>query len=140
MVAEVLFPNTIPPFFPGGSIVITPPSSREEFEHRWAGLRAHNRWLVDFCSRGAGRRAGVAQIMLNDVDEAVREIGWIKESGLLGGVMVPGVPPGSNIPPLYDPVYFPIWAACADLDVPMHHHGGSAAPDAAMPLPREPCS
>ena len=75
VVAEVLFPNTIPPFFPSGNLVAPQPSP-EEYERRWAGLKAHNRWMVDFCNEAPGRRAGIAQIMLNDVDDAVDEIRW----------------------------------------------------------------
>ena len=69
IVAEVIFPNTIPPFFPGGALVTQiPPADAHDLELRWAGLQAHNRWLADFCARTPGRRAGVAQILLHDVD------------------------------------------------------------------------
>lgn len=128
IVAEVIFPNTVPPFFPRVSLVAAPPSA-EDFELRWAGLQAHNRWLVDFCAMAPGRRAGVAQILLNDVDAAVAEIEWVKESGLMGGVLLPGVPPDSGLPPLIATEYEPIWNACAELDVPLNHHAGSAGPD-----------
>jgi len=128
IVAEVLFPNTLPPFFPSGSLVAVPPTA-EEYELRWAGLQAHNRWLADFCAETPGRRAGMAQIFLNDVDKAVAEIGWAKEAGLFGGVLLPGVPPDADIPPLYAADYEPIWAACEELDMPINNHSGSAAPD-----------
>lgn len=36
IVAEVVFPNTIPPFFPSASLM-APAPSREEYELRWAG-------------------------------------------------------------------------------------------------------
>ena len=69
IVAEVIFPNTIPPFFPGGALGhADPPADAHDLELRWAGLQAHNRWLADFCARTPGRRAGVAQILLHDVD------------------------------------------------------------------------
>jgi predicted TIM-barrel fold metal-dependent hydrolase len=128
IVAEILFPNTVPPFFPTASLIAMPPSA-EEYELRWAGLQAHNRWLVDFCSRAPGRRAGVAQILLNEVEDAVREIKWVKESGLLGGILLPGVPPGSTVEPYHDPEYEPIWATCADYGVPINSHGGTAGPE-----------
>src|SRR5438132_4388193 len=48
IVAEVVFPNTVPPFFPTGA-VIAPAPSAEDYELRMAGIRAHNRWLADFC-------------------------------------------------------------------------------------------
>src|SRR5262249_44891979 len=66
IVAEVIFPNTVPPFYPQTQFFVPPPPShRTEYERRWAGLKAHNRWLADFCAALPGRRAGVAQIMLN---------------------------------------------------------------------------
>ncbi|MFI6770152.1 amidohydrolase family protein [Streptomyces sp. NPDC050355] len=135
IVAEVVFPNTIPPFFPSASLM-APAPTRAEFEQRWAGLRAHNRWLADFCADAPGRRAGVAQILLNDVDEAVREVRRTKEAGLTGGVLLPGTPPGSGLPELHSEVYDPLWAVCAELEVPVNHHGGSASP----PLGDEPAA
>ncbi|MFC8258699.1 amidohydrolase family protein [Streptomyces sp. NPDC057291] len=135
IVAEVVFPNTIPPFFPSASLMAPAPSV-EEYEQRWAGLRAHNRWLADFCADVPGRRAGVAQILLNDPAEAVREVRRTKEAGLTGGILLPGTPPGSGIPELYSQVYDPLWAVCEELDVPVNHHGGSASP----PLGDEPAA
>lgn len=129
IVAEVLFPNTIPPFYPKPSLVVQPPSpDAGDLEKRWAGLRAHNRWLVDFCERAPGRRAGIAQILLHDVDRAVAEVRWANEAGLSGGVLLPGAPPGSQLAPLYDPVYTPLWAVCEELGMPLNHHSGSAVP------------
>ncbi|MER7760057.1 amidohydrolase family protein [Streptomyces sp. NPDC097619] len=127
IVAEVVFPNTIPPFFPSAALM-APTPDRAEYERRWAGLRAHNRWLADFCAEAPGRRAGVAQILLNDVDEAVREIRRSVDAGLTGGILLPGTPPGCGLPELYSQVYDPIWAVCEELGVPVNHHGGSASP------------
>lgn len=53
IVAEVVFPNTIPPFFPSAALMAPAPTA-QEFERRWAGLRAHNRWLADFCAAAPG--------------------------------------------------------------------------------------
>lgn len=135
IVAEVVFPNTIPPFFPSAMLTAPAPTG-EEFTLRWAGLRAHNRWLADFCALAPGRRAGVAQILLGDVDEAVREVRWAKEAGLHGGVLLPGTPPGSGLPELHSPVYDPLWAVCAELEMPVNHHAGSASP----PIGEEPAA
>jgi predicted TIM-barrel fold metal-dependent hydrolase len=122
VVAEVVFPNTVPPFFPTGVISVGPPQTREEYEHRWAGLRAHNRWLKDFCDVLPGRRAGVAQLLLNNVEDAVKEVEWIKEAGLKGGVLLPGDHTTGQTVALYYPKYDPIWEVCAELDVPVHRH------------------
>lgn len=127
--AEVIFPNTIPPFYPEPSLKAQAPGASEgDLELRWAGLRAHNRWLVDFCAAAPGRRAGIAQIMLHDVDAAVAEIHWSAEAGLRGGILLPGAPPGSGLAPLYSTDYDPIWRACADAGLPINHHSGSAVP------------
>lgn len=120
IVAEVIFPNTAPPFFPGGMLSVAAPQTRSEYEHRMAGLRAHNRWLKDFCDELPGRRAGVGQIFLNDVEEAVEEIKWISEN-LTGGILLPADAPGGLVP-LYYPKYDPIWEACSELGVPVHRH------------------
>ncbi|MFI9718960.1 amidohydrolase family protein [Streptomyces sp. NPDC052396] len=135
IVAEVVYPNTIPPFYPSAAL-LAPAPTREEFTLRWAGLRAHNRWLADFCSLAPGRRAGVAQILLNDVDEAVREVRRTHAAGLTGGILLPGTPPGSGLPELHSTGYDPLWAVCAELGVPVNHHGGSASP----PLGTEPAA
>lgn len=128
--AEVIFPNTVPPFFPKPSLVHQPPGATAgDLDLRWAGLHAHNRWLAEFCAAAPGRRAGIAQIMLHDVERAVAEVRWAHEAGLTGGVLLPGAPPGGGVPPLYAPDYEPLWAVCDELGMPVNHHSGSAAPD-----------
>ena len=71
--AEVLFPNTVPPFFTEGNLVALPPTA-EDYARRWAGVQAHNRWLADFCARTPGRRAGVVQVFANVMDDALAEV------------------------------------------------------------------
>jgi len=128
IVAEVIYPNTIPPFFPKGGLTALVPSA-EEYEHRLAGLRAHNRWLAEFCAELPGRRAGIGQILLNDVDDAVADVHWIADHGLTGGILLPGMPPGCGIPPLHAPIYDAVWKACDERGVVINAHGGSASPD-----------
>ena len=129
VVAEVLFPNTIPPFFPAGLLATHQPTTRDDYDHRFAGIQAHNRWLADFCAETPGRRAGIAQIFLYDIDDAVEEVKRAREANLFGGILLPGVAPDSGLPPLYAPEYEPIWAVCEDLDMPINNHAGQAAPD-----------
>jgi predicted TIM-barrel fold metal-dependent hydrolase len=130
VVGEVIFPNTIPPFFPQASLVHQPPAANAgDLALRWEGLRAHNRWLADFCADAPGRRAGIAQILLHDVDAAVDEVRWAAGVGLMGGVLLPGTPPGSGVAPLYARDYEPLWTACEELGVPLNHHTGSGSPD-----------
>lgn len=128
VVAEVIYPNTIPPFFESGSLAATSPAP-EDYELRLAGLRAHNRWLADWCAEYPGRRAGIGQTWFNDVDETVRDVHWIADHGLRGGVLLPGAPPGATIEPLHSPIYDPVWRACEERGVVLNTHGGSGSPD-----------
>jgi predicted TIM-barrel fold metal-dependent hydrolase len=129
IVAEVVFPNTVPPFFPSFVLFARPPKP-DEYEHRLAGIRAHNRWMADWCARFPERRAGIGQIFLNDVDDALDDIRWIKEHNLRGGVLISAVAPDVDwIKPLYDPVYDPIWRECEELGVPVNSHGGTGLPN-----------
>jgi predicted TIM-barrel fold metal-dependent hydrolase len=128
LAAEVLFPNTVPPFFPSGNLTAAPPRSGEH-ELRWEGLKAHNRWLADFCNDAPGRRAGMAQILLHDVDAAVAEIRWARDAGLFAGILLPGIPPDSGLPSFIATEYEPIWATCEELDMPLNHHTANATPD-----------
>ncbi len=85
--------------------------------------------MADFCAAAPGRRAGMVQVMLDDVEAAVTEVRWAKEAGLTGGVLLPGAPPGSGLVPLYHPEHYePLWAVCEELGMPLNHHSGSAAP------------
>ena len=128
VVATVLFPNTQPPFAPPANSSFEAPAYGDNFEYRWAGLRAHNRWLADFVSEAPERRAGIFQIFLGDVEGSVAEVEWAAEQGLTGGVHVPGAPPDSPFDPLYSKIYEPIWAAVAAHDMPLNHHAGGATP------------
>ncbi len=131
IVGEVLFPNTIPPFFPM-FVLFAPPPSPDDYPHRLAGIRAHNRWLADFVAEYPARRAGIGQIFLNDLDAAIDDIHWIKEHGLRGGILLPNIPPDVDwIKPLNHPEYDRLWAVCQDLGVPVNSHGGTGSPQYA---------
>jgi predicted TIM-barrel fold metal-dependent hydrolase len=128
-VGEVIFPNTIPPFFPKVSLTTQPPAiTAADMERRWAGLQAHNRWLVDFCADKPGQRAGIVQITLHDIEASVEEVRWAHDAGLRGGVLLPGTPPGLGLPQLFDSCYDPLWRVCDELGMPVNHHTGSASP------------
>ncbi len=114
--AEVLFPNTVPPFYPSGIITALAPRTAEEYRYRWEGIRAHNRWLVDFCGQLPGRRIGMAQVFVDDIDDAITEMRWAKGAGL-SGVLIPG-----DVGALYDSRYDPLWAASCEFELPVHRH------------------
>ena len=86
--------------------------------------------MVDFCSHFPERRAGIGQIFLNDVDDAIEDAKWIKEHGLRGGVLLPNIAPDVKwVKPLYDPIYDPLWAVLEDLEIPVNAHGGTGSPN-----------
>jgi predicted TIM-barrel fold metal-dependent hydrolase len=138
IVGEVIFPNTVPPFFPSFVLFAQPPTP-EEYEHRHAGIQAHNRWMADFVAQKPEARAGIGQIFLNDLDDAIADVVWCRENGLRGGVLVGSVPPTCSwLKPLYDPHYDPLWRVCEELGVPVNAHSGTGGPDypraPAMPM------
>jgi predicted TIM-barrel fold metal-dependent hydrolase len=131
VVAEVIFPNTIPPFFPS-FVLFAPPPAEEDYPRRLAGIRAHNRWLADFVGESPERRAGIGQIFLNDIDDAIADVRWIHDHGLRGGALIPNIPPDVKwVMPLHHPDYDPLWAVCQELGVPVSTHGGTGSPEYA---------
>lgn len=127
--AEVIFPNTLPPFYDILAHLSGVPRDRADFERRWAGLQAHNRWLVDFCTDAPERSRGLIQLLPNDVDAAVEEMKWAAEHAVIGGVMLPAVPPNHMVEPYYHERYDPLWHSAARLQLPVHQHQGSGSPD-----------
>jgi predicted TIM-barrel fold metal-dependent hydrolase len=130
VVGEIIFPNTVPPFFRTSVLICGNPSVADH--PLWLeGIRAHNRWLADWCAEYPERRAGIGLIYLNDLDAALEDVKWIASHGLRGGVLLPHVPPDdtAHIKPLYDPAYDRLWALCQDLGVVVNQHGGTGSPD-----------
>jgi predicted TIM-barrel fold metal-dependent hydrolase len=131
--ADVLFPDdqsaNSPPFL----------WFAREYDRRWdeeyspqlklAGARAYNRWLAEYCSAAPERLLGLAMIgSLADVDAAVAEVRRAHASGLTGGVLLPLTYYNIAEPFWNDPGLDPLWAACAELDLPVHTHTGSGGP------------
>jgi predicted TIM-barrel fold metal-dependent hydrolase len=118
--AEVIFPNTVPPFYPRGIISAPAPSTPEEYRLRWAGIKAHNRWLADFCAEAPGRRGGLAQVFLTNIDDAVAEVRRAREAGLMGAL----IPADHTLKlvNLYERRLDPFWAACCEVNLPVTRH------------------
>ena len=135
---ELLFPNTVPPFFPTSpNITISLPRTQDEFDKRWAGVQAHNRWQIDFVAQAPQRRRGLIQIFPNDIELAMKEIRWGAERrDVFGGVLVPAVSPGDEVvAPLFHTRYQPLWALCHDLDLTVVQHSGAGSPIMPMDQP-----
>lgn len=126
---EIVFPNTVPPFFRTSVLICGNPSVADYPLWR-EGIRAHNRWLVDWCAEHPERRAGIGLVYLNDIDDAIEDVRWIARHGLRGGVLLPHVPPDcTHLLPLYAPDYDRLWAVCQELGVVLNQHGGTGSPD-----------
>lgn len=126
IVAEVLFPDGItemnaPPF--GADLELRPDTVVPELQ--WAGARAHNRWITEFCADNPLRRIGLAIIpMFWGVEAALEEVKSAYKNGLKG-ILIPaliGDNPGYN-----DVKYHPVWAFCEEHGMVVHTHSGPAA-------------
>lgn len=122
---EIIFPDGItehnaPPFGAGLSL----PTKDIVPELQWGGARAHNRWLAELCSQAPERHAGVAVVpLLWDIDEAIREVKWVKENGLKA-VLIP-LQTG-EFEPYHHRRYDPFWQACEDQGIVVNFHSGAA--------------
>jgi predicted TIM-barrel fold metal-dependent hydrolase len=133
VVAEVLFPDGIternaPPF--GADVGLKPRAGHGE--RQWAGARAHNRWLADFCSEDPHRRLGLAVIpALYSVEETIKEIHWAKKNNMKG-VFFPAITDGFD---MYNHTkYYPVWELLQEYKMPLHFHSGGS-PDYDMSQP-----
>jgi predicted TIM-barrel fold metal-dependent hydrolase len=128
VVAEVIFPNTVPPFYEK-AYHVSPLALPEQYPRWLAGTRAHNRWLADFCAEEPLRRAGIGLIHLNDVDDAIEDVRWIAEHGLRGGVLLP-LPALDDVhlDQLSSPHYERLWAAIQDHGLVINQHSGQGSP------------
>ncbi len=119
VMAEVLFTNGAP--FAAGRVDFAP----DPAQTRQANM-AFNRWVLDFCSDAPGRLHGQALVSFDDVDQAVKDVHWAREQGLVG-ILMPPLYPGSKF--FFDPALDPIWAACVETGMPLSQHGGTGAPN-----------
>jgi len=128
VVAEITFPNTVPPFYPTGAIVARPPKDRTDYERRMVGLRAHNRWLRDWCSQFPDQRCGLPQVFVEDLDDTIATLEWAAAEGFRS-FMLPHIPPDSGMLGYWSPQWDRLWAAVSDLDLVITQHGGVGGPD-----------
>jgi predicted TIM-barrel fold metal-dependent hydrolase len=95
----------------------------------FAGARAHNRWLEEFCATNPPRRAGVALVpIVHDIEESVKEIEMLAGKPGIKGIMIPTM--WHDHPPYGSDHYDKVWAACAEAGLVVHTHSGEADFDA----------
>jgi predicted TIM-barrel fold metal-dependent hydrolase len=126
IVAEVVFPQGSVPFHLYPAISAVPGLGEVRFDADvsmlTAGIRAYNRWLAAFCAANPGRRAGVGVVPIADVTAAVKEVEFIRQSGLTGGVSLPGI--SHERAGYHDRGYDPFWEICEHLGMTLNIHGG----------------
>jgi predicted TIM-barrel fold metal-dependent hydrolase len=126
IVADVIFPDGSQDNAAPFQAAEGPGAVGADHELQAVGAWAYNRWLADFCGRHPSRHAGVALVTIHDVKEAVEQVRWARRHGLRGVLLPAGV---GALPFYHHPRYEPLWAACAELRLPLHTHVGSATPD-----------
>nr|MDT0665611.1 amidohydrolase family protein [Micromonospora sp. DSM 115978] len=92
-----------------------------------AGAQAHNRWVAEFCQNDPDRRKAIAIVPVHDVAKAVAEVEWAADNGISGGIMIPTR--WGTLPSYNDPVYDPLWSACAEANLVLHTHSGVGPDD-----------
>jgi predicted TIM-barrel fold metal-dependent hydrolase len=81
--------------------------------------RIYNDWLTEWCSHARDRLRAIALLDVDDVAGAVEELERSRARGA-AGALIPVSPPATR--PYTDPAYEPLWAAAADLGVPLSLH------------------
>ena len=132
VVGEVIFPNTVPPFFPSGVPVRPARRQPEEYEHRLAGIQAHNRWMVDFvrrAARAAGRHRPDLPQRRRRRDR--RRHAGSRSTACAAASLLPDVAPDVTwVKPLYDPSLRPALGGVRGARAsPVNLHSGTGSPD-----------
>ena len=89
-----------------------------------ASCRVYNDWLADYCRTAPERLVGVAAMPMQDVGAAVRELRRAcGELGMHGAFIRPNPCNGRA---LHDPYFDPLWAAAAEMGMPIGLHPSGA--------------
>lgn len=95
-------------------------------------FRAYNDFIAEFCSAHPKRLAGIALILLDDVERGCAELRRCATIGLKGAMI--SVYPDESLS--YDrDIYEPFWAAAAELRMPISLHVGT---NRAVPITSSP--
>src|SRR3989449_1156879 len=79
----------------------------------------YNEWIADWCRQGRGRFHGIAVLPVEWVDDAVAMLRRAQAMGLVGAM----IPPALKTRNLDHPDLDPLYAAAADLHLPLGVHG-----------------
>jgi uncharacterized protein len=109
---EVLYPSV-------GMVV----ASHEDLEYKRACFQAYNRWISEeFCAAAPNRLFSVGQLLIDaNIDRVIEDIREIKQAGHVGVMLTPE-PSTWPEKDFDDSMYDPVWAAAADLNLPVSFH------------------
>lgn len=82
-------------------------------------MRIYNDWLAEFCATHPNRFAGIASIPNHDMAAAVPEVHRVATRGVVRGIEVALT---TDMKPLYDPHWNPLWQAASETKLPVHFH------------------
>ncbi len=108
IVCEVIYPSMAMPYF------ALPDSGLQQ-----AVFRAYNDWMAEFCSHDPKRLVGLAMLSLDDVEQAVGELRRARGLDLRGALIPNSLAPEASYS---DPAFDPLWAAAAELEMPLSMH------------------
>ncbi len=103
-------------------------SAVEDVALEGALYRAYNQYMSDVCSRSKGRLKWAALIPWRDPQAALKELQWASDRGA-AGIFTMGVIFDHQ---LNDPLFFPIYEAAGEFDLPVCVHLGWGAPAATQ--------
>jgi len=105
--AEVLFPDN------GMGVFRADPDVQEE------AMGLYNQWIADYCATAPNKLFAPASLPCYDIDVAVKELQRGNDRGLIGGLIWEVPDPRL---PFHSPHYEKLWAAAAELKVPLMVH------------------
>ena len=129
-VAEVIFPNTQPPFAPLPASEFEAPQTGDDVRApvRRASARTTG-GSPTTCRRRRSVAPGARRSSSATSRARSRRSSGRPSTTCAAASCCPGAPPGSGVPPLYAPDYEPIWSACEANEMPVNHHSGGGTPD-----------
>ena len=90
-------------------------------------IRVYNEWLAGFCESHPDRFVGLAAIPNNPLDAAIAEVERVAKRGACRGIDIAN---SSDLHPLWDPHWEPLWAVINETGLPLHFHTvGGYLPD-----------
>lgn len=87
-------------------------------------FHAYNQWMANACAQSGGRIRYVAILPLHDMDAALEEAHFAKQSGA-AGIFLRGIEDEYS---LADPHFFPLYEEMSKLNLPVCIHTGAGCP------------